>query len=66
MESQKHFQVFGRTRPTTRPKESDGVDYDLGSYDSRQEAEEVRRERLGVGWGRVWIVDSAQEEPKKI
>jgi hypothetical protein len=64
MEAPKRFHVFGRVRLTPHRKESDGLDYDLGSYDSREEAEAVRRERFEAGWGRVWIVDSKPEAPQ--
>ena len=52
---QKKFKLIGRVRPTAKPKESDGVDYDLGTYDSLQEAEDVRRERWEQGWGTISI-----------
>jgi len=58
MERQKRFHLIGRVRPTPTPKESDGVDYDLGSYDTLEEAEGVRRERSRVGWGGIVIVDT--------
>jgi hypothetical protein len=58
MERQKRFHVIGWVRPTARPKESDGVEYDLGHYDSLQDAEAVKHERLRYGWGRVVVIDS--------
>jgi hypothetical protein len=58
MERQKKFHVVGRVRPTRQPKESDGVDYNLGHYDSLQDAEAVKRERLACGWGRIEITES--------
>ena len=57
MEQEKRFHVIGRVRPTQQSKESDGVDYDLGHFDSLHDAEAVRSERLKVGWGAVEIHD---------
>jgi len=55
--TEKRFKVYGWTRQGPKPKESDGVTYDLGEYDLEQDAEAVKREHLRVGWGRVAIVD---------
>ena len=58
METQKRFQLIGRANPTGKPEESDGVDYDLGSFDSLEDAETERRERQRVGWGSMRIIDT--------
>jgi hypothetical protein len=63
MEPQKRFQLIGRVRPTQQRKESDGVDYDLDSFDSLQEAENARRERWRVGWGSIAIIDRHANAP---
>lgn len=55
--AEKRFQVLGWTRRGPTPKESDGVEYDLGQFDLQKDAEEMKRERLRVGWGRVVIID---------
>lgn len=57
MEEEKRFRLIGRVRPTPRPKKSDGVDYDLGYFDSLEDAEAARRERWRVGWGNIGIID---------
>jgi hypothetical protein len=64
MDKPKRFHVIGRVRPTPKPKESDGVDYDLGSYDTLEEAEYVQREHWRVGWGGIVIVDT--QAPKTV
>jgi hypothetical protein len=55
--AEKRFQVYGWTRRGAKPKESDGVTYDLGQYDLQKDAEAVKREHLRVGWGSVAIID---------
>jgi hypothetical protein len=55
--AEKRFQVRGWVHRCPTPKESDGVEYDLGQYDSREDAEEVKRSRLKVGWASVVILD---------
>jgi hypothetical protein len=62
MEGYKRFQVYGWVRPTLKPKESDGVKYHIGEFDSLEVAEAVRRERWAVGWGRIEIQDLTQPE----
>lgn len=57
MQKQKRFQVYGWVRPTLKPKESDGVEYHVGEFESLEEAEAVRRERWSAGWGRIEIQD---------
>jgi hypothetical protein len=54
---EERFQVRGWVRRGPTPKESDGVEYDLGQFDLQKDAEEVKREHLRVGWGRVVIID---------
>jgi len=53
----KRFQVRGWVRRGPTPKESYGVEHDLGQFDSQEDAEEMQRERLSQGWGRVVIID---------
>ena len=55
----KRFQVYGWVRPTFKPNESDGKTYDLGQFDSLEEAVAVRKERRAVGWGRIEIQEFA-------
>ena len=55
--AEKRYQVRGWVRLGSNPKESDGVAQDLGEYDSREAAEDVKREHLRVGWGSVVIID---------
>ena len=64
MQVRKQFHVVGRLSSMPNPRVGEGLNYDLGSYDSRQDAEAVRRERLDAGWGRVWIVDCAPRDPE--
>lgn len=58
---EKQFQLIGRVRPTLKPKESDGLAYDLGCFDSLEAAEGARRERWAVGWGVIEIVELDQK-----
>jgi hypothetical protein len=62
MEGHKRFQVYGWVRRTPKPKESDGVKYHLGEFDSLEAAEAVRRDRWVAGWERIQIQDLAQPE----
>lgn len=39
------------------------MEYHIGQFDSLEEAEAVKRERLAVGWGRIETRDLAQEKP---
>jgi hypothetical protein len=52
-------------RPTRQPKESDGVDYDFGYFDSLEEAESLRREGWRVGWGSIEIIDLRPVEGRR-
>jgi hypothetical protein len=65
MEAQKRFRLAGRVRPTRQRQESDGVDYDLDSFDSLEDAEAARRERWRVGWGSIEIIDLHANAPLK-
>jgi hypothetical protein len=65
MEAKKRFQLIGRVRLTQQRKESDGVDHDLGCFDSVQDAETARRERWRVGWGSIEIIDLHADTPMK-
>jgi hypothetical protein len=65
MEAPRRFQLIGRVRPTRQRKESDSVDYDLGSFDSIQDAESVRREAWRVGWGSTEIIDLHADAPMR-
>jgi hypothetical protein len=60
MENQKRFQVTGWATPTLAPKDSDGREYFIGEFDSLEEAEDVKRERLRFGWGGIKIRDLEQ------
>jgi hypothetical protein len=64
METLKRFQVTGWTAPTPKPKESDGKEYFIGEFDSLQDAEDVKRERLRIGWGKIVIRD-LERDPRK-
>lgn len=59
------FRVRGWTRPGPTPKESDGVEYDLGGFDLKEEAEAAQRWRLEAGWGRVAIIDRDEASPAR-
>lgn len=61
--AEKRFQVWGWTRRGPKPKESDGVTYDLGQYDLLKDAEHVKQEHLRVGWGKVVIEDRQNVKP---
>ncbi len=58
MTKRTRYQLYGWVAPTPKPKESDGVKYYLGQFDSLELAEAARYERLKAGWGRVEIVDA--------
>jgi hypothetical protein len=57
MSEKKRFHLIGRVRRTEQPKESDGIDYDLGYYETLEIAEIVRNEKWAAGWGTIDIVD---------
>jgi hypothetical protein len=59
MQEPKQYQVSGWVRRTDEPKDSDGVRYPLGDFDTLRDAEGVRREHLRAGWGHVEILDSS-------
>ena len=65
MAEQKRFQLIGYVRPTAKPKESDGVPYDMGYFDTLQEAEAYRREKWRLGWGNIAIIDLQATEAEK-
>lgn len=54
--SPKLYKVVGWVLSQAQPKWSDGIEFDLGEFDSLDDAEAVRRERLAVGWGVVDIL----------
>jgi len=61
----RRFRLVGWTQPTNQRKESDGVMYELGCFDSPEDAEVSKWWRLNAGWGRVEIVeiiDKQQDE----
>jgi len=60
----KRFQVYGWVCPTPKPKESDGVKYHLGEFDSLEEAEGMSRERRVAGWGSIQIEDITLPEER--
>ncbi len=65
MTEQKRFQLVGYVRPTAKPKERDRVRYEMGSFDTLEEAESYRREMWRVGWGSIAIIDLRATETKR-